>query len=496
MFQNESRQFKFDVLVEICREIYDGELKEDQVQAKARNLVSLAGPRFRCCVYKEREVLRQRVRLALGKMADDSAPYRPRQIVQVIDAACDGCSIKKIRVTDNCRKCMAKSCLSACHFGAIHIGTTRSEIDYDKCKECGACAHACPYNAIVITERPCFTHCPVGAISWDENDIAVIDEEKCINCGQCVHACPFGAIEDISWVRPVTTLLKMGAPTYAIVAPSIQGQFEHTTLNQIKKSIEMLGFEKCYEVAIGADAVAAAEARELKEHKEQGKAMTTSCCPAFVNMMKLHFPKQYDENKSSTVTPMMAIARKLKMEHPDHGIVFIGPCLAKKQEAMETISAVDYALTFEELAAMFIAKRIHPHEVEVDDTDTTPSIFGRQFAACGVADAVQQAAKEQGDSAYTSYLANGAFDCKKQLTLMKAGRFNYDILEGMCCVGGCLGGPATIVSATEGKAQMMKDNRDFKGGTISDTLKAYAFDHVDMSLDDKKEKKAADHAGN
>ena len=485
LFSNDSRQFKFDVLTEIAREAFQGEFKEETVQAKAKNLVSLSGPRFRCCVYKEREVLRQRVRLAMGRMASDTAEYNPRQIVQVIDAACDGCTIKKIRITDNCRKCMAKSCLAACHFGAISMGTDRSQIDYAKCKECGACARACPYNAIVITERPCYSHCPVSAISWDENNIAVIDEEKCINCGQCEIACPFGAIEDISWVSPVATALRMNVPTYAIVAPSIQGQFENATLPQIKKAMEMLGFSRVYEVAIGADAVAYHESQELIEHKKQGKPMTTSCCPAFVNMMKIHFPTQYQENKSSLVTPMMAIARKLKKEHPDHGVVFIGPCVAKKQEAMEEVSAVDYVLTFEELAAMFIAKRIDVTSVEAAEEDH-PSNYGREFAqAGGVAKAVQQALKEEGVDGLTTYLADGGFECKKQLMLMKAGRFNYDILEGMNCMGGCIAGPSTIESPAQIKAHMLKENAANKGKTIQQSLSEYDFTDVDMHLDKK-----------
>ena len=161
MFTNDSRQFKFDVLVTICRAANRGPVDEDEIMKYARNLVSLDSPRVRCCVYKEREVLRQRVRLAMGKMASDEREDKPMQIIQVIDAACDGCTIKKIRVTDNCRKCMAKECVAACRFGAMHIGEFRSEIDYSKCKECGACARACPYNAIVVTERPCYSHCPV-----------------------------------------------------------------------------------------------------------------------------------------------------------------------------------------------------------------------------------------------------------------------------------------------------------------------------------------------
>ncbi|MBQ6451299.1 MAG: 4Fe-4S binding protein [Solobacterium sp.] len=483
MFTNEARVFKFDVLVELCRQAYSNDFSEESVQAKARELVSRSGPRFRCCIYKEREILRQRVRLAMGKMANDAAEYNPRQIVQVIDAACDGCSIKKIRVTDNCRKCMAKSCLSACNFGAIHIGVNRSEIDYTKCKECGACARACPYNAIVVTERPCYAHCPVGAISWDENDIAVIDEEKCINCGQCENACPFGAIEDISWVVPVVQLLRMETPAYAIIAPSIQGQFENTNLAQIKEAIRALGFDDVYEVALGADAVADAEAQELREHKEAGIPMTTSCCPGFVNMLRIHYPKLYAENKSTTVTPMMAMARKLKLEHPDHGVVFIGPCVAKKQEAMEKTTDVDFVLTYEELAAMLIAKNINPAEMKGEAANQA-SNYGRNFAGTGgVSAAVVEAAKEQGHEGYTLVLANGAFECKKNLELIKAGRFTCDILEGMCCEGGCLGGPATIVPAMTAKGRMMKENIPNKSVTITQSLEANTFKHVNMKRD-------------
>ncbi|MCR5449908.1 MAG: monomeric [FeFe] hydrogenase [Solobacterium sp.] len=486
MFSHEGRIFKFDVLVQLARQAYEGDIDEAKIQAYCRNLVSMDTPRVRCCVYKEREILRQRVRLAMGKMADEAAEYNPRQIVQVIDAACDGCSIKKIRVTDNCRKCMAKSCVAACRFDAMHIGINRSEIDYSKCKECGACANACPYNAIVVTERPCFSHCPVQAIHWDEHGIAVIDEEKCINCGQCEGACPFGAIEDISWVVPVVQLLRMGTPAYAVVAPSIQGQFDNTTLPQIMKAIEMLGFEKCYEVAIGADAVAQTEYLELKEHKAEGKPLTTSCCPAFVNMLKIHFPKQYAENKSTTVTPMMAIARKLKKEHPDHGIVFIGPCLAKKQEAMQEATAVDYVLTFEELAALLVAKGINPPEVEVENPELYPSNYGRNFAGSGgVAGAVAQAAKEAGDGPYSAYMADGAFECKKQLTLLRAGKFKDDILEGMCCVGGCIAGPASISDTMTVKSRRNKENMNTDKKTIQQSLEIFSFDGVDMNVTHK-----------
>lgn len=480
LFKHEARQFKFDILREIATEAFEDNLSEEGVQAYVKRLIPGTKADFRCCVYKEREILRQRARLAMGKMANDEAKYNPRQIVQVIEAACDGCSIKKIQITDNCRKCMAKSCMSSCNFGAITMGPDRAQINYDKCKECGACARNCPYNAIVVTERPCSQHCPVDAIHWNDDGIAIIEEEKCINCGGCQSSCPFGAIEDISWIVPVIQLLRLKTPTFAIIAPAIQGQFDNATLPQIKKSIKMLGFEEVYEAAIGADAVAYFEQDELKEHIEKGVPLTTSCCPAFVNMAKMHFPEQYKNNVSTTVSPMMALARKLKKDHPNHGIVFIGPCLAKKQEAMESFTAVDYVITFQELAAMLVAQHIYCEEVEPDESDY-PTVFGRNFAqGGGVSKAVIEVAKENNDPEFKGIYADGCFECKKQLLLMKLGKFDADILEGMCCPGGCIAGPAIVETPAIAKGRMNKENITADQKNIKKSLELFNFDGVNM----------------
>lgn len=480
LFSNDSRQFKFDILREISEEAFGGYLSEDNIHEFSRKLSPGTKANFRCCVYKEREILRQRARLAMGKMANDVSEYNPRQVVQVIEAACDGCTIRKIRITDNCRKCMSKACVSACKFNAISMGVDRAMIDYNKCKECSLCVKSCPYSAIVETERPCSAHCPVNAITYDENGIAIIDETKCINCAQCQIACPFGAVEDISWIVPVIQLLKMNTPTYAIIAPSIQGQLENATLPQIKKGIEMLGFKGVYEAAIGADAVAYNEEEELITHIDEGKPLTTSCCPAFVNMARMHFPEVFENNVSTLVSPMMAIARKLKKDNPGVGIVFIGPCVAKKQEAMEHYTSVDYVLTFEEIAAMLIAKRINCEELDVKEEEY-PSIFGRNFAqGGGVSKAVIQAAKEKGHDTFTGYYADGCFDCKKQLMLIKAGKFDFDILEGMSCPGGCIAGPATIESPNIIKGRMAKENIKSDNKTIEKSLELYDFTDVNL----------------
>ena len=486
LFKHDARVIKFDVLRKAADLAYAGELTEEKMNAYYKDLIPGTKANYRCCVYKEREILRQRGRLVRGLMANDVEKNNPKQIVQVIEAACDGCTIRKILVTDNCRKCMAKSCMASCNFGAISMGENRAVIDYDKCKECGACARNCPYHAIVVTERPCKSACPVDAIAWNEDNIAVIDETKCINCGRCVAACPFGAIEDISWIVPVIDDIREGKKLIAMVAPSIQGQFEGVTLDQIKKGIIELGFADCVEVALGADAVAKREYEELKKHKEAGVPMTTSCCPAFVNMAKIHFPSVYEKNVSTMVSPMMARAAMIKDEDPDAEIVFIGPCLAKKQEAMEEHTNVDYVLTFEELAAMFISRHIYLKDYTTDDTTWEASVHGRNFAqGGGVSKAVVEAAKEAGEEGITSYYADGAMECKKQLLLMKVGRFNFDILEGMCCDGGCINGPCGISDAADVRKRMNQENIN-KKETINEVLDKVNFENRDLHLHREK----------
>ena len=486
LFKHDARVIKFDVLRKAADLAYAGELTEEKMNAYYKDLIPGTKANYRCCVYKEREILRQRGRLVRGLMANDVEKNNPKQIVQVIEAACDGCTIRKILVTDNCRKCMAKSCMASCNFGAISMGENRAVIDYDKCKECGACARNCPYHAIVVTERPCKSACPVDAIAWNEDNIAVIDETKCINCGRCVAACPFGAIEDISWIVPVIDDIREGKKLIAMVAPSIQGQFEGVTLDQIKKGIIELGFADCVEVALGADAVAKKEYEELKKHKEAGVPMTTSCCPAFVNMAKIHFPSVYEKNVSTMVSPMMARAAMIKDEDPDAEIVFIGPCLAKKQEAMEEHTNVDYVLTFEELAAMFISRHIYLKDYTTDDTTWEASVHGRNFAqGGGVSKAVVEAAKEAGEEGITSYYADGAMECKKQLLLMKVGRCSFDILEGMCCDGGCINGPCGISDAADVRKRMNQENIN-KKETINEVLDKVNFENRDLHLHREK----------
>lgn len=435
-------KIKHDVLYEVAKLAFADELEEKR-DGIAEALIPGPTPQFRCCIYKEREIIRQRVRLAEGKapgMNDDG------NIVQVISSACEDCPISSYVVTDNCQNCIGKACINACNFGAIEMGRHRSHIDASKCKECGKCAQACPYHAIAALKRPCKFSCPVDAISYDENGISVINEEKCIRCGLCIHKCPFGAIGSKTFMVDVIKAIKSEHPVYALVAPATEGQFgENITMNSWKKAMKAVGFTDLVEVGLGGDMTAAYEAEEWAEAYKNGKKMTTSCCPAFVNMIKKHYPELID-NVSTTISPMCAVSRMLKAKEPDAVTVFIGPCISKKSEVKDHAieGNADFALTYSEIRAMMRAKGV---ELEEDDnTYQESSVYGKRFAnAGGVTEAVLQSLKESDDEiAATVNKCNGAAECKKALLLMKVGRLPEDFIEGMICEGGCVGGPSAF----------------------------------------------------
>ena len=435
-------KIKHDVLYEVAKLAFADELEEKR-DGIAQSLIPGPTPQFRCCIYKEREIIRQRVRLAEGKapgMHDDG------NIVQVISSACEDCPISSYVVTDNCQNCIGKACINACNFGAIEMGRHRSHIDASKCKECGKCAQACPYHAIAALKRPCKFSCPVDAISYDENGISVINEEKCIRCGLCIHRCPFGAIGSKTFIVDVIKAVKSEHPVYALVAPATEGQFgEHITMNSWKKAMKAVGFTDLVEVGLGGDMTAAYEAEEWAEAYKNGKKMTTSCCPAFVNMVKKHYPELI-ENVSTTISPMCAVSRMLKAKEPDAVTVFIGPCISKKSEVKDHAieGNADYALTYSEIRAIMHARNV---ELEEDDNSyQESSIYGKRFAnSGGVTEAVLQSLKESDDEiAATVNKCNGAAECKKALLLMKVGRLPEDFIEGMICEGGCVGGPSAF----------------------------------------------------
>lgn len=469
---------KHEVLYEVAKMAWAGEL-DDHKENIPYKMIPGPQAQFRCCIYKEREIIRQRVRLAEGQCPSGKDS---RNIVHVISAACEECPIASYTVTDNCRKCMGKACQNSCPFGAIEMGENRAHIDPNKCKECGKCAQACPYNAIAHLERPCKKVCPVDAITYDEYGICEIDETKCIQCGACIHACPFGAIGSKTFMVDVINMINAGKKVYAMVAPATEGQFgENITMASWKTALKKIGFEDMIEVALGGDMTAAAEAAEWAEAYKEGKKMTTSCCPAFVNMIKQHYPELL-ANMSTTVSPMVAVSRMLKEKDPESITVFIGPCIAKKSETLDLNieGNADYAMTFGEIRAMMRAKDV---ELEPEENNYQEgSVFGKRFGnSGGVTAAVVECFKEMNEDIEPNVMkCNGAAECKKALLLLKVGKLPADFVEGMVCVGGCVGGPSKHKTELEAKKARdiligQADNR-----LVHDNLKNLSADQVAM----------------
>lgn len=442
-------KIKHEVLYEVAKLAFEGTLEEERDHIPNK-LIPGPTPQFRCCIYKEREIIRQRIRLAEGK-----APGKEDDgnILQVITSACEDCPISSYVVTDNCQNCIGKACINACNFDAISIGDYRSHIDPSKCKECGKCAKACPYHAIADLKRPCKYNCPVSAITYDEHGISVIDEKKCIRCGLCIHKCPFGAIGSKTFIVDVINAIRSGKPVYAILAPATEGQFGNDiTMESWRQAAKEVGFKDLIEAGLGGDMTTAAEGEEWYEAFKDGKKMTTSCCPGFVNMIRRHYP-ELSEHVSTSVSPMCMVSRMIKAKEPDAVTVFIGPCIAKKSEVVDQKieGNADFVLTYSESRAIFKAKDVELKPME--NTYQESSTFGKRFGnSGGVTSAVLEYMKEKDYEVDASVCkASGAAECKKALILLKAGRLPEDFIEGMACVGGCVGGPSAYRDQLEAK---------------------------------------------
>lgn len=477
-YDNDAKQLKYEVLTKVAKYTFEGTLGK-HIQEVPYDIIPGPLPTFRCCIYREREIIRERIASAQGVSLpgqDDNG------IVGVLPAACEGCPISRFTVTDNCQRCLAKKCQAACPFGAISITGKGAYIDPGKCKECGRCAAACPYNAISDTMRPCIRACPVNAISKDDYNRASIDYKRCISCGACVVGCPFGAITDRSSIVSVIQAIQSGDPVIATFAPAIEGHFGTANVGQLKSAIKKLGFADVVEVSLGADATAWHEAQELKEALEGHRKMTTSCCPAFVEMIEKHFPKLVP-NMSTTGSPMTLVSRYIKASHPNAKVVFIGPCIAKKLEVKKVADAADYVITFEELEALFTAKSINVNDPAENEQDG--SRMGKGFAQSGgVAASVANVLEEENfELPFTCVKCNGAKECKKTLMVMNANRMAEDIMEGMACEGGCVAGPGGV----ETMQKLLKNRTKLlaaadKRGIEENIVKIHDFSEINMTV--------------
>ena len=466
-FDTKVQYLKYKVLRQVAQEAWNDTLLQNLLDIPQK-IVPGKTSTMRCCVYKERAILGERVKLAMG--GDKENP----NVIEVIDIACDECPAAGYEVTDSCRGCLAHRCEDVCKRGAISFDHNHvAHIDKSKCVECGQCAKVCPFAAIVNHKRPCQIACKVKAISINDDNAAAIDNNKCIQCGACVYQCPFGAISDKSYILNVIDILKKSQnnekyKVYAVVAPSISSQFTYAKLGQVITGLKELGFFTVVEAALGADMVAMSEAKELSEKE----FLTSSCCPAFVQYIKSTFPALVPY-VSHNLSPMAMLAKYIKETSEGAKVVFIGPCTAKKAEAqLETVKPyVDAVLTFEELQALFDSKDVDITTLSEDVLDNA-SYFGRIFARSGgLSDAVVQALNEQKiDFTVKPAVCDGIEACKTALLKKSKNVLDANFIEGMACVGGCIGGAGCLTHGEKNKAQVDVYGKEALEKTISDAV--------------------------
>ena len=465
-FDTKVQYLKYRVLCEVAKHAWAGDLDRKTIEIP-KTIMPGHEPTMRCCVYKERAIVAERVKLAMGGDAENS------NVIEVIDIACDECPMGGYEVTGACRGCIANRCEDVCPKKAIYFDKNRTAIiDKTKCVECGMCAKVCPYSAIINYRRPCERACKADAISMDGNKAAKIDNNKCVACGACVYQCPWGAIMDKSYILDVIELLKQSErntkyKVYAVVAPSISSQFTYAALGQVISGIKALGFYTAIEAALGADMVALNESKELVERG----LLVSSCCPAFVDYIKKHFP-ELSKYVSNNLSPAATLSRYIKETDSTARIVFIGPCTAKKAEYRDPAKFVDAVLSFEELQALFDSRDLDLSSLPMDALDNA-SYYGRIFARSGgLTDAVAQGLKENGltDFNLKAIPCDGLEACRTALRKLSKNMLDANFVEGMACVGGCIGGAGCLTHGEKNKREVDKYGKEAFEKTLSDAV--------------------------
>ncbi|MCC8089653.1 MAG: monomeric [FeFe] hydrogenase [Rikenellaceae bacterium] len=421
----------------------------------------------RCCVYKDRAVLKYKIIGLLGYHIQDEtdeliplSEYTRKAFernsispepLTVVDEACSACVKVNYVVTNMCRGCVARPCMVNCPKDAIIFEGGQAKIDHSKCVNCGLCQKNCPFHAIIYIPVPCEESCPVGAISKDAKGIEHIDYNKCIYCGKCVAACPFGAVTEKSHFIELFRALREGRKVIGLVAPAIAGQFK-APLSKIIGAIKQLGFYDVIEVAKGADITTANEAAEFKEKMSEGQPfMTTSCSPSFVASVYKHIPELVPF-VSHTKTPMYYTAKLARTMYPDGVNVFIGPCLAKRHETFMNPDT-DYMLSFEELYALFAAAGIDVAEAEDCELDMSIDSSGRGYPVSGgVSGAIVKHLNGKVDIKTVSIDGINKTSLREMRSFAK--KCPGNMVEVMACEGGCVNGCGVIANSRTAAKQI------------------------------------------
>ncbi|WP_294188249.1 [Fe-Fe] hydrogenase large subunit C-terminal domain-containing protein [uncultured Clostridium sp.] len=327
----------------------------------------------------------------------------------------------------------------------------------------------------------CQAACPFDAILYDYNNKSTyINYDLCVGCGLCIDSCKDGKLLDKIDFIPIADLIKNNKTVIAAVAPAITGQFgENVSLDQLRASLIKIGFSDMIEVAFAADMLTIKEAVEFNKHVNgpDDLMITSCCCPMWVGMLKRVY-KELVPDLSPSVSPMIAAGRIIKKLNPKAKVVFIGPCIAKKAEAKEKdlVNDIDFVLTFQELDNIFKALEIDPSKLEGIATKDYASKGGRLYARTGgVSIAVSEAIEElypEKSKLFKSAKAEGVKECKDILNKALSGEVKANFIEGMGCIGGCVGGPKALIAKEQGKIYVdnLAYNSPIKVATHSNTM--------------------------
>lgn len=275
----------------------------------------------------------------------------------------------------------------------------------------------------------CIRHCPVKSIRFSGNQAHIIGNE-CILCGQCFVVCPQNAKEITSEVEKVKVLLASGDPVYVSLAPSFVANYDGVGIGAMRRALQKLGFTDAEETAVGATMVKREYERMLAE--EEHDIIITSCCHSVNLLIQKYFPTEL-QYLAKVLSPMQAHCTDIKRRHPNAKTVFIGPCVAKKDEAEYYEGIVDAVLTFEELTEWLAAAGI-PLEKE---TDTSPESRARFFPTTGgVLKSITKTAP-----GYTYLAIDGVDNCIAALRDIESGKIHHCFIEMSACAGSCIGGP-------------------------------------------------------
>lgn len=445
-------------------------LEKNQLQQEIDRIPIDLKPRYnnpvRCCVHKDRAVLKYKLMAILGfNIQDETDELTPLSeyakmaierkehsdvFLTVVDEACSSCRQTSYEVSNLCRGCVARPCITNCPKDAISFIDGKANINHKSCVNCGKCLKMCPFHAIVYMPVPCEEVCPVNAITKNDRGVEEINNEKCINCGKCLVACPFGAIMQKSNLVEIFNAKNNGKELIALIAPAIAGQFA-TEIEKIITSFSYLGFSSVYEVAQGAEKTIINEANEWKEKIQNGDPfITSSCCPSYTSWVNKHFP-EIKPLVSHTKTPLYYTAELVRKNHPNACLVFVSPCTAKRSEVFNN-PMIDFTISFEEFGSWLVAKGIDLNSIERTNSIYTPSALARGFATSGgVANAVKNLAPDLSEVIING-LDKTSIRFIKSLTKNNEGNF----VEVMSCENGCIGG-CNVISNPKIAARQIKE---------------------------------------